>query len=206
MQNKKPDSAAPEELEDGEDDIVDVAEPARLALLGVVQPAGPIDGNVGRAGDEFPRRHEGRARVALAVRVHVAKDRAVVADVEPRQDRRKVADIVGRDSGGWRIVQFPLHHRRNAAADPPREEIDIVLIVKHLEFVFGRRPRLVHVHLAVQPVPDHEVVCQGQPVRLHRVPFLCGLGWSRQLSHVLLNARWEGRRTPKWYSPTPFAK
>ena len=38
-----------EELEDAEDDIVDVAEPARAVLLRVVEPAGPVDRDVGRA-------------------------------------------------------------------------------------------------------------------------------------------------------------
>lgn len=35
-----------EQLEDAEDDIVYVAEARRLALLGVVQPARPVDGDI----------------------------------------------------------------------------------------------------------------------------------------------------------------
>lgn len=36
-----------EELKDGQDDVVDVAEPGGLALLGVVEAARPVDGDVG---------------------------------------------------------------------------------------------------------------------------------------------------------------
>lgn len=35
-----------EELQDAEHDVVDEAEPGGLALFGVVQPAGPVDGNI----------------------------------------------------------------------------------------------------------------------------------------------------------------
>lgn len=36
-----------EQLQDGEDNVVDVAETRGLRLLGVVESASPIDGNVG---------------------------------------------------------------------------------------------------------------------------------------------------------------
>ena len=39
----------PKELQDGENDVVDVAEPARLTLLGVVQTSSPVDGDVSLA-------------------------------------------------------------------------------------------------------------------------------------------------------------
>lgn len=35
-----------EQLEDGQDDVVDVAETRGLGLLGVVESAGPVDGDV----------------------------------------------------------------------------------------------------------------------------------------------------------------
>ena len=41
-----------QELDDAEDDVVDVAEAGGLALLGVVQAAGPVDRDVGRAGGD----------------------------------------------------------------------------------------------------------------------------------------------------------
>ena len=36
-----------EQLEDGEDYVVDVAESGRFAFFGVVKPPGPVDGDVG---------------------------------------------------------------------------------------------------------------------------------------------------------------
>ena len=36
-----------EQLEDGENDVVDVAEAGSLGLLGVVKTSGPVDGDVG---------------------------------------------------------------------------------------------------------------------------------------------------------------
>ena len=45
-----------EELEDGEDDIVDVAEAGCLVFLCVVEPPGPVDRNIGLVVDEFAGR------------------------------------------------------------------------------------------------------------------------------------------------------
>ena len=45
----------PEELEDGEDDVVDVAEAGRLTLLGVVESASPVDADVGLPSRKPPR-------------------------------------------------------------------------------------------------------------------------------------------------------
>lgn len=39
-----------QKLENTEDDIINVAEPGGFALFGVVQPASPVDGDVGCAG------------------------------------------------------------------------------------------------------------------------------------------------------------
>jgi hypothetical protein len=36
-----------EEFEDGEDDVIDIAETEGLPLLGVVEPVGPVDSDVG---------------------------------------------------------------------------------------------------------------------------------------------------------------
>jgi hypothetical protein len=36
----------PEELEDAEDDVVDVAEPGRLRLFRVMKPSSPVDGDI----------------------------------------------------------------------------------------------------------------------------------------------------------------
>ena len=50
-----------EQLQDGEDDVVDVAEAAGLALFGVVEAARPVDGDVRLAGVELDRAADGSA-------------------------------------------------------------------------------------------------------------------------------------------------
>ena len=54
-----------EQLEDGQDDVVGVAESGGLALFGVVQPAGPIDAHVGLALVELHRTADGAAGARL---------------------------------------------------------------------------------------------------------------------------------------------
>lgn len=46
VEHKKGGSSLLEQLEDGQDDVVDVAETRGLRLLGVVESAGPVDGDV----------------------------------------------------------------------------------------------------------------------------------------------------------------
>jgi hypothetical protein len=65
-----------QELEDAEHDVVDVAEARRLALFGVMQPAGPVDGNIGgttgdalRCGDGATGRYGAELENALEWRI-----------------------------------------------------------------------------------------------------------------------------------------
>lgn len=46
----------PKQLQDGEHNIIGVAEPTGLALLGVVQPPTPVNADIGIAGQEHMRR------------------------------------------------------------------------------------------------------------------------------------------------------
>jgi hypothetical protein len=52
---------APQQLKDGKHNVVDVAEATGLALLGVVEPASPVDGHVGGAGVERRSSSQGAA-------------------------------------------------------------------------------------------------------------------------------------------------
>ena len=70
-----------EQLQDGHHDVIDVAEAGRLELLGVVQPAGPVDGDVARvvvqlggAVQRGARVH--RTEVVQAVEHRTANDRS----------------------------------------------------------------------------------------------------------------------------------
>ena len=71
-----------EELQDGEHDVVDVAEAGGFGLLGMVQAAGPVDGDEGLVVGQFAGRVEGGAGVEGGVGVETVEDGAVVADVE----------------------------------------------------------------------------------------------------------------------------
>lgn len=87
-----------QELEDGEDDVVDVAEAGGLGFLGVVEPAGPVDRDAGLVIDEFARGVDGSAGVEGTVAVEAVKDGTVVADVV-------MWDLFGQRRGGhgfWR--------------------------------------------------------------------------------------------------------
>ena len=70
-----------EQLEYGEHDVVDVAEARRLALLLMVEAAGPVDCDV-VAVVELDGPADGGACVGLAEAVEAIKDGAVLADVE----------------------------------------------------------------------------------------------------------------------------
>ena len=77
----------PETVEDGEVDVVDVAEARGLEALGVVESAGPVDGDVGLLGGDFAGTlHGGAGRVAAKV-VEAVKDGTVIdANVEPGEE------------------------------------------------------------------------------------------------------------------------
>lgn len=85
----------PEELEDGKDNVVDVAEARGLALLGVMEATSPVDGDVGLARDEPPRRSCTVPRHASASKLHE----------EPETDaaRARTKRATGRD--GAELVQ-----------------------------------------------------------------------------------------------------
>lgn len=52
---KEESSSSLEQLQDGQDDVVDVAEARGFRLLGVMEAAGPVDGDVGLLLVQFHR-------------------------------------------------------------------------------------------------------------------------------------------------------
>ncbi|BAS98379.1 Os06g0583501, partial [Oryza sativa Japonica Group] len=137
-----------EELEDGEDDVVDVAESRGLALLGVVEAAGPVDGDV-VAVVELDGAADGSPGVGLAEAVEAVEDGAVLADVEALER----PDLV------------LLGLRRDGA-----EEGDVVVGVEAAEVAVARRVGLEHLHLVEEAVVGEQRVGHPDAVRLHRVP------------------------------------
>jgi len=53
--------------------------------------------------------------------------------------------------------------------DVPLEEVDVVFRVEHHQVLGTRRHRSMHLHMLVQPIRKHKLMCQSQPVRLHRM-------------------------------------
>ena len=66
-----------EQFQNGQHNVVDVAEPRRLRLLGVVQPPSPVDGDVREAVVQPHRSVERPPRVPLAELVQPVEDGAV---------------------------------------------------------------------------------------------------------------------------------
>lgn len=71
-----------EKLKNGEDDVIDIAEPRGLALLGVVEPASPVHGDVGVATVELDGGSDAATGGGLAEGEESVKDGAVLPDVE----------------------------------------------------------------------------------------------------------------------------
>jgi hypothetical protein len=61
---------------------------------------------------------------------------------------------------------------KSEKSSSPCKKIDVVLVMEGLKLVRRRASWLEHVHLLVQAVTNDEVVCEGEAVRLHRMPFL----------------------------------
>ena len=66
-----------QQLEDGEDDVVGVAEAAALGLFGVVQTAGPVDRYVRHAAIQLPCARHAASAIELAEVIQSFEDRAV---------------------------------------------------------------------------------------------------------------------------------
>ncbi|TVU07996.1 hypothetical protein EJB05_41378, partial [Eragrostis curvula] len=137
-----------EELEDGEDDVIDIAEPGGLALLGVVESAGPVDGDV-VAVVELDGAANGSPRVGLAEAVEAVEDGAVLADIEALER----ADLVLLRLGG-----------------DGAEEGDVVVGVEAAEVAVAGRVRPEYLHLVEEAVVGEQRMRHADAVRLHRVP------------------------------------
>lgn len=74
-----------EQLKNGKHNIVDITKPRRLALLRVMQPPGPIDGDIISPLVQLHRRPNRGPRIGLTELVQPVEDRAVLANVEPLQ-------------------------------------------------------------------------------------------------------------------------
>lgn len=137
-----------EQLQYGDDDVVDVTEARGLELLGVVQAAGPVDGDVATVLVQLHRAVQRRARVHGAKVVQPLEHRTVLAHVEVVQVLAVRGEVLRRDA---------------------LQELDVLVVVEAAHVVRAGPVRPVDLHLVVQPVVEHQAVYDGQTVRLHRV-------------------------------------
>ena len=72
-----------EEFKNGKDNVVDIAESRCLALLGVMEASGPVDGNLGRLFVQLHRRGNRTSGRELAELVETVENGTILADVEP---------------------------------------------------------------------------------------------------------------------------
>ena len=91
-----------EELQDGQHEVVDVAKPARLAFLGVVQPSRPVNRNVTQAVVEPCGAVYGTPRVDLA-RARALGTEASGRTVEPKPSARVRGGGGGGGGGGCEV-------------------------------------------------------------------------------------------------------
>ena len=139
-----------QELQDREHDVVDVAEPARFRFLCVVQPTAPVYCDVALPGKQLLCRVQARPGVQGAEVPDPGENGTVIADVEARELLDEGVCVLGGNA---------------------LEEVEVVAAVELGELVLSCRPRRVAVHVLLQPVAKHELVCEGESPGFHRV---CG--------------------------------
>lgn len=124
-----------EQLKNAEDDIIDITEAGGLGLLGVVETAGPVEGDIGVLAVELDGGADGAAGGGLAEAEEAVEDGAVLADVEALE----VAGVGGLGEG--------------LGADGG-EEVDIVVGVEAADVVGAGGEGAVDLHPTMEAVVD----------------------------------------------------
>jgi len=129
---------------------VHIAKAGRLPLFRVVQPSGPIDGNVRLLPTQLHGTVHAGTRVQLAEFVEPVKDGTIgrFAGVEALHGGGVLSTIVGSNFG---------------------EKLDVIFRMELGHLSGNSRMRPVAVHLFVQTVAEDEMVGQLEAVRFHRV-------------------------------------
>mmetsp|Transcript_13840 Transcript_13840/g.20391 ORF Transcript_13840/g.20391 Transcript_13840/m.20391 type:complete len:270 (-) Transcript_13840:71-880(-) len=135
-----------EQLQAGEHAVVDVAEPAGLALLGVVQAPRPVHHQVAVPLVQAGTATNTAGGVELAEFEQAVKHRAILPHVEALQ-----------------LAQVLLHV---VLGDDP-QEVDVVVAVEAGEVLGGAGLGAKNFQVAVQAIVDHQVVGHAHTMRLH---------------------------------------
>ena len=126
-----------EQLENCQNNVIDVAEPTRFGLLGMVKASRPVDCNVCLFVVQFQHTPNRATRGELAVLPEPIKHRAVFSHVEPLHLPQKILLVF------W--------------GNPP-QEMDVVIRVELCHLLLIGRMRSVDLHLFVQPIVTHEIM------------------------------------------------
>ena len=137
-----------QQLQDGQDNVVDVTEAGGLGFLGVMQAAGPVDGNVSRLLVQLDGRRNRPSGRQLAKLVETVKDWTILADVEPLHLFVVLAHVVGPNGS---------------------KETDVIVRMELCHLFLGRFVRSVDLHLSVESIVEQKVVGHAYTVRLHGV-------------------------------------
>lgn len=163
-----------EKLDDTQNNVVDITKPRSFRLLGMVQSAGPIDGDISVSTVELDSGADGAAGGDLAEVEEAVEDGAVLADVEALEvaGEGEVGESVGGDGG---------------------EEVDVVAGVEAADVAGGGEEGAVDLHAAVEGVVDDEVVGHADTVGLHWVALAVVViadGGFVEVGHPTLHCVW----------------
>lgn len=136
------------EFQDRQDDVVDIAKPRGLTLLGVVEATGPVDGDIAIVVIQLDGAADRAAGVSLAEGVEAVEDRTVLADIEALELPELVLLGLGRYAA---------------------EEGDVVVGVKATEVPVLGRVWLENLHVLEKAVVGEQSVGHPDSVGLHRV-------------------------------------
>lgn len=139
-----------EELENTKNNIIDITKARGLRLLGMMQPTGPIDGNISILAVKLDGGADRSAGGGLAEAKKAVENGAVLADVETLEMAGVGVVVEGFGCDG-------------------SKEIDVVVGVESSDVVGGGGEGTVDLHPAVEGVVDDEVVGHADTVGFHRV-------------------------------------
>lgn len=137
-----------QQFQNGNNNIVYVTETGRLELLGMMQAAGPVNGDVATVLVQFHRAVQRGARVHGTKIVQAFEHRAILAHVKVIQVLAVRGQVLRRD---------------------PLQELNVLVVMEPAHVMSAGAVRPIDFHLVVKPVVQHQTVYDRQTVRFHRM-------------------------------------
>lgn len=138
-----------EEFEDGEDNVVNIAEARGLALFGMVKAASPVDGDVTESMVKLDGPTHGSPGIGLTEVEKAIKNRAILADVEALESPDLVLLRLWGDAA---------------------KEGHIVVGMEATQVAVSGGAGLEHLHVLKQAVVSEKCMGHADPVGFHWVP------------------------------------